>query len=91
MFCQHMYSSFFTIKKINHNHPFPSSFRAGVEKRTVVSLQSLSRITRKQGALVSSITERYAHNAVSLVQNVLGSCIAESILVTTKSGLCCCH
>jgi len=68
----------FTIRKINHDCPFPSSFRAGVEKRTVVSLQSLSRIAEEQGALVSSIAERYVHNAASLVWNALGSCITES-------------
>ena len=28
----------FIIRMINHGRPFPSSFRAGVEKRTVVSL-----------------------------------------------------
>jgi len=32
MFCQHMYTSFLQSGMINHNGPFPRSFRAGVEK-----------------------------------------------------------
>ena len=48
-----------------------------MEKRTVVSLQSLSCIAEEWSALVSSIVERYAHNAVLLVRGVLVSCITE--------------
>ena len=86
----------FTIRKINHDRPFPSSFKAGVEKRSVVSLQSLSHIAKERGALVSSIAEQYAHDAASLVQNVLGSCITESGVQKTywlqlRLAFHCCH
>jgi len=67
-----------------------------VEKRTIVSLQSLSRIAEEWGALVSSIAEQYAHDAVSLVQNALGSCIAESGVqkvywLQLRPDFRCCH
>jgi len=38
-------------KEKNHNHPFPSSFKAGVEKEVVSSLLILSCITKEHGAL----------------------------------------
>jgi len=45
----------------NHNCPFLSSFRAGVENKVVALLLFLSHIAKEQGALVSSIAEQYAH------------------------------
>ena len=72
----------------NHNHPFPSSFRAGVENKVVALLLFLSHIAKEQGALVSSIMEQYAHNATSLVQNALDSCIAgSSVQIAYRSQL----
>jgi len=51
----------FIIKMKNHNCPFLSSFRAGVENKVVALLLFLSHIAKEQGALVSSIAEQYAH------------------------------
>jgi len=61
-----VYTLFYNLKEKNHDRPFPSSFRAGVEKIVVASLPTLSHITKEHGVLVSSIAEQYAHEAALL-------------------------